>query len=364
MERLQMASISSTSQTALDIGDAQHKKALSYAAKTGTAIDLVVVSIADAKAEFTLGPVKLYNAIRKNLSEEEIDALPLPGSRWQLPDGTLNNNADICSWKDPSKPGDSKPKEISFYVVWSDGTPEGAHVVQELEWISRISTAGMKIDDIPKDWQDKYAANPITLRQRKKYLEGRRGTVRKAYKDAVRLLWQIDMVNELAGCACHVDDDSNEPTVTLVNKATIKNGVASNWEVFSVGAFLKLKPAKALEAGGSYEALKATAERGKKDDKNKNKQGLQLNAIATPDTSGKVAAMELSYLDKLWADRKGGEYGAFLRHLLSDGGKADVLTYGDLRNILNDMFKMDMVQNIYDVEKQKANEAAKITGTK
>src|SRR5882672_4992170 len=132
-----------TTQQALTIGEAVRSKALGYAAKTGTAIDLVVVGGADAKEQFKLTPITLKTAIEANLSQEEIEGLPLPGSRWN-DGGIANNNCDIFQWKDPSKDQDSKPREVSFYVTWADGTPEGARVVKEIDYCKRIGKENMK----------------------------------------------------------------------------------------------------------------------------------------------------------------------------------------------------------------------------
>lgn len=333
------------------MGDAMRAKALGYAAKTGTAIDLIVVKAADAKHEFSLAPAKLRQAIMDNLSEDDIDQLPLPGSRWKNEAGEINNNADVCQWKDPSKP-DSKPKEISFYVVWADGTPEGANVVKELEWCSRVSQENMRTDDIDGAWLKKFSGNPQQTRKRKKYLEGRRATVRKSYKDAVRLIWQVDVINELQGCGVEVGEHDDN-TVTVFNKHKPRG----EWKLFSVGAFLKLKPAVAAEQGGTYDALLATAERAPKPPGGGD-QSLKVNAIETPATMDKVGVMFHSYLDKAFADKNSAEYAALLRHLTGAGGAQSVLTLGGIRNKLNALFKMNSIQTIYDREADSIKDAA------
>lgn len=339
-----------TATQALDMGEAMRKKALGYAAKTGTAIDLAVVVAANAKHEFSLGPIKLYRAIIANLTVDERDELPQPGSRYKNEAGEAVNNADVCLWKDPSKP-DGKPKEISFYVVWSDGTPEGSHVVNELEWLSRVSTDGMKTDDIDKTWLAKYVGNTTAIKKRKKYLEGRRATVRKSYKDSVRLMWQLDMVNELDGCVCELgDDDDNVVIVSNKHKPKIE------WRLYSVGAFLKLDPLKASEGDGSYASLIATAERAPQQPPGK--APLALNAIATPETSDKVATVWHSYLDKAMSNRGSAEYAALLKHLTSDGGKQAVLTIGDIHAQLGALLRIDTIRAIYEAEKEKVKQAA------
>jgi len=343
-----------TSAQALAIGDQVRAKALSYAAKTGTAVDLAVVSFADTKHEATLGPIKLYLAMKANLSAEEIDGLPMPGSKWndKLPDGSNQPTPDIVQWKDPSKP-DGKAKEISFYVVWADGTPEGARVVKELEWCSRAADDKMKKDDIPADWMKKYASSPVELRKRKIYLENRRGNVRKAYKDAVKLLWQLDMVNELDGCEAEIDEANG--SIIVANKLKPR----AEWKVMSVGAFTKLKPAKALETGGAYADLMLTAERGKKEAKATPANGVPaVNSIQTPETMDKVAVAFHNYLDKLMKDKAGSDYANLLKHLTGPGGAQSVHTLGSIRKELNALFRMDTIQSIYDREEQDTAKAA------
>lgn len=347
-----MSKTPKTTAQAIAIGEHIRREALGYAAKTGTAIDLVVVKAADAKHEFSLAPLNLYRAIKGNLSEEEVNNLPLPGSRWNdLEDGS-NELADVFQWKDPSKP-DSKARDVSFYVVWSDNTPEGKHVVTELEYCSRVATEGMKTDDIPADWLKKYDANPQLVKKRRKYLEGRRGTVRKSYKDAVRLIWQVEMVNELDGCGVELGE-GDDNSVTVFNKLKPRG----EWKVFSVGAFLKLKPAKAAEVGGSYDALIATAERGVKD-KNKDKNKVAINSVHTPETAATVGLMFAHYLDRAFSNRASSEYADLLKHLTTtEPGKQTAHTMLTIYNRLGSLFKIDQVRSIAESEADKVNRAA------
>jgi hypothetical protein len=347
-----MATIRTTADN-LRLGEMIRTAALGFAAKTGTAIDLVVVEKADAQHTVSLGALNLYRAIYANLKPEDIERLPRPGSRYNdLPEGS-NELADIFLYKAADKP-DSKPVERSFYVVWGDNTPEGKNAVTELDYCTRVLTEGMKTDDIPEAWMKKYASNPQDTKKRKKYLEKRRGNVRAAYKEAVKLIWQVDMVNELEGCGCELGE-GQENTVTVFNK----NKPRAEWKVYSVGAFLKLNPAKALEQGGSYDALIATSERGKKE-KNKDKTGLPaINSIQTPETADKVAAMFAHYLDRAFSDRGSSEYTQLLKHLTAtDAGKQSVHMLGHIRNRLNSLFKIDTVQSIYDTEQERMNKAA------
>jgi hypothetical protein len=353
-----------TTEQALTIGEAVHAKAMGYAHKTGTAIDLTVVTGANAKAEYKLTPSKLLKAINANLTQEEIDGLPLPGSRWN-DGGIANNNCDVFQWKDPSKDGDSKPREVSFYVTWADNTPEGVNVCTEIEHCKRTSQKNAKMDDIPAKWLETYS-NPKLVDDRLKYLEGRRVTIRSAYKEAVKLIWQMDMVNELTvyeqidgvatnkiigGCAATLEDDTGE--VLVEDKGAPKK----NWKHYSIGAFLRLNPKAALEQGGSYSALKATEKRPVKTPTPK-AGTLTLNSIQTPETMDKVGMVFHSYLDKTLATTGSADYALLLKHLTGDAGKQSILTLGGIRDSLNKLFRMDTIQAVYDSEKEKLPKAA------
>lgn len=339
--------------------ESQRAKALSYAAKTGTAIDLIAVTTSDAKEVFKGGPIALMYAIKQNMTAEEVEALPLPGSRWNQPAGVGNNNPDVFKWSDPSKP-DAKEKEVSFYVVWSDNTPEGKRVVTELEWCTRVGQPNVKTDDIPQAWKDKFG-NPQSVGQRKLYLEGRRGTVRKQYKDAIRLIWQVDMVNELDGCEAVIvekEDGSGYEKEILVREVRSDKLPARKWKYYNVDAFLKLQPQKANEQGGSYAALEATAKRTPDAGKNKGTKVPALNSVQTPETMAIVASPFASYLDHAFKDKKGHDYAALLRHLTSDAGVTTVHTLDHIRNRLNDLFKMDVLRVIADKAEEEARAAA------
>lgn len=338
-----------TTKQALDIGEAVRSKALGYAAKTGTAIDLIVVQGADAKELFKLTPITLKAAITDNLSAEEIDELPMPGSRWN-DGGIANNNCDIFQWKDPSKGGDAKPKEVSFYVTWADGTPEGARVVTEIDWCKRIGKDNMKLDDIPAKWQDKYS-NPKMIDDRLSYLEGRRATIRAAYKEAVRLIWQLDMVNELAGCVATVDEDGGNQ-ILLEDKDAPKK----NWKHYSIGAFLRLNPKAAQEQGGSYAALKATEKREPKTPAPGTT--ITLNSVQTPETMDKVGVALHSYLDKALTVTGSADYALLLKHLTGDTGKQSILTLFGLHDAIGKLRRMDVLESIYATEKEKLGKAA------
>lgn len=335
------------------VGEAQHKLAMEFAAITSPELDAAMVAVAKAKDEFSGAPIRLMHTLLTTMTEDKIDLLPRIGSRF-----ADTNNPDIFIWKDPSKDGATE-KEVSFYVVWADNTPEGSRVVTELDYLTRLGGENMITTDIPAAFKSKYP-NPEARRRYKKYLNGRRGTIRAAYKNAVKLMHQFDAINELAKVAANTIPGTEEGTFESVVKvhSTVKGRETMDYEHYSVGAFLKLNAAKAAEGGGTLEALKATVARDTGKGKDKNKGLPALASINTPETSDKVAIAWHSYLEKAWSDKAGDEYRALLKQLTGPGGASSVHTLGGIRNILNSLFKMDKIQSIYDTEQEKLKDAA------
>lgn len=343
----------SNSMSKLQIGEAQHKLAMEFAAITSPELDAAMVAVAKAKDEFSGAPIRLMFSLLSTMPEDKIDLLPRIGSRF-----ADTNNPEIFIWKDPSKEGATE-KEVSFYVVWADNTPEGTRVVTELDWLARLSSDNMVITDIPAPFKAKYP-NPEARNRYKKYLNGRRGTIRAAYKNAIKLMHQFDAVNELALVKA-VTIPGTEPG-TFENVVKVQSKVVGretmDYEHYSVGSFLKLNAAKAAEGGGTLEALKATVARDTGKGKDKEKGVPALASINTPETSDKVAIAWHSYLDKAWQDKAGDEYRALLKQLTGPGGASSVVTLGGIRNILNSLFKMDKIQSIYDTETERMKDAA------
>jgi hypothetical protein len=323
------------------IGTAQHAKALALAHLNTTALTNAMLAVAKAKDEFSGAPIKLMVAMLSEIPEETLDGLPRIGSK---PSET--DNPDLFPWKDPSS--DGKEKEVSFYVVWSDNTTEGAKVVEELGWLSCLNDPDKKTDHIPADYKAKYGSNPEQRKQRKKYLEGRRGTIRSSYKKAVQLMHQFDAINELAGVHATTIPGVEEGTFenVILVRSKVPGRETLDYEHYTVGQFLKLNAAKAAEQGGSLTALKATVTRDGK--KQKQEPGVPaLASIQTPETMDKVMTAVHSYLDGIYSNKKGMEYAALLKFLTGPNGASAVETLGDIKGILDDLFRMDKIAFIY-----------------
>lgn len=333
-------------------GEAQYSKAIALALMNTTALNSAMVAVAQAKDEFTGAPIKLMMAMLTELPEATIDGLPRIGSKQSETD-----NPDIFKWKNPAD--DSKEKDVSFYVVWSDNTPEGAKVVTELGWLSCLSDKDKKRDHISAEYQQQYS-NPQVIKQRKKYLEARRGTIRASYKKAAALMHQFDAINELDGVTATTSPGAIEGTYenTILITSKIAGREKLDWAFFSVGSFLKLNAAKASEQGGTLAALEATVARDTKK-KAPVATGIPaLNGVKTPETMDVVLTAVHSYVDSAFSDKKGDAFAALLKFLVGPGGASAVETIGDLNKQLSELMKMDHIQFIYQKAKDAQHKAA------
>lgn len=322
-----------------NIGNAQYSKALALAHRDTVELNSAMIAVAKAKDEFSGAPIKLMVAMLTELPEEEIEALPRVGSEAKDTD-----NPDIFKWKDPQS--DTKEKDVSFYVVWADNTAEGIKTNTELGWISCLNDPEKKRDHIPAEFIERYGINPELRKSRKKYLETRRGTIRSCYKKAVQVIHQFEAVNELKGCEAKTvaGDEPGTYTNQIKVKSTVEGSDA--YEYYSVGSFLKLNAAKAAEQGGTVAALQATVARDPKAKKG-DKAVPALNSIETPETMDKVLTAVHSYLDKVWSGKQGVDYANLLKYLTGPGGGSAIETLGDIRSILDQLFRMDKIAFIY-----------------
>lgn len=316
----------------------QYGKALALAHAKAEHLNKAAIVAADAKDEFSGAPIKLYVAMLQDLDDDTLTGLPVVGSKG-------GNNPDYFMWKDPNS--DAKEREVSFYNVWPDNTAEGVKVTQELAWIKALGNPEMKDDDIPAWFKEKYEG-PAKRDSRKKYLTSRRSTIRNCYKRAVQLMHQYDAINELKGVEAKLIPGAEEGTYEnfILIRTKVEERVTVDVMHLTVGQFLALKPAKIAEQGGTYAALKASITRQKKG--KKEETGIPaLAEIRTGETLDKVMTAAHSYLDHLVTDKKGKDWGDFLKFLTGPGGASAIETLGDIRNCIDDIFKLDKVAYIY-----------------
>ncbi len=325
----------------------QYGKALFLAHIKAEHLNSAAIIAANAKDEFSGAPIKLYVAMLEDLDDTTIDSLPIVDSEG-------GNNPDLFMWKDPNS--DAKEKQVSFYTIWTDNTPEGLKVLEEMRWLKALGDPEMRDDDIPDDYKAKYDG-PAKRESRKKYLIGRRTTIRNCYKRAVQLMHQLDAINELAGVTAklikNADGTGYENFIHVFTKVEDRRTVDTMH--LTVSQLLKLKPAAIAEHGGTFAALKASIVRKKKGEGPAKETGIPaLASINTGETLDKVLTAAHHYLDHIVTDKKGKDYGSFLKFLTGPGGAAAVETLGDLRDCIDDIFKIDKVAYIYAKTKEDA----------
>lgn len=325
----------------------QYGKALALAHINAVHLNGAAIVAANAKDEFSGAPIKLYVAMLEDLDEDILNSLPVVGSEG-------GNNPDYFMWKDPNS--DAKERKVSFYNVWPDNTTEGVKVTQELAWLKALGDPAMRDDDVPDAFKTLYEG-PSKRESRKKYLTTRRSTIRNCYKRAVQLMHQIDAIRELAGVTAKLIPGTEEGTYENFIHVVTNNEERKTVDTLhlTVSQFLNLNAAKIAEQGGTYAALKASIARKKRGTPPAAETGIPaLAEIKTGETLDKVLTAAHSYLDHLITDKKGKDWGDFLKFLTGPGGGSAIETLGDIRACIDDIFKLDKVSFIYAKTKEDA----------
>lgn len=184
----------------------------------------------------------------------------------------------------------------------------------------------------------------------------------QAYKKAMRLYFKFQEVEEYAPeCSAYpmfieghepeMDDQTtgttverdisdvmlertNEPIAVTWNMG---EGKPVKWEPFTVGAFLKLNPAKAIEKGGGFKHLVdsgATKKAPKTPGKAEKPEGL---TIKTTDTGLGVVAELHRYMAEILSAKDKAEYGKLAQALMAKDTDETCTAMVELKNWLNDL---------------------------
>jgi hypothetical protein len=331
------------------IGDTQTALCEELANVSIPMLDAAVEFIAQAKEDYQGGPVKVYFALCSGYSPEQIASMPRVGTNHPKsdPDYVKNGGTNPDYYKVPSwgKNGKRTEKTVSFYVEYANRRPSGQLLNQKIDWIERAgdTTGKSRQDDIPAEIK---ALNPHERSALLRKLENRRGTIRSAYKDAVKLGHQLDDVNALAHVACSLIPTEKEgefENVVLV-RSTIPGRETMDWEHFSIKGFMRLDADKAAETeGGTLASLKATQKREKPDDSSDTATGTTV-AIKTVNTYAKVMNDVHAFMDEVWTASDKGKYSELLRTLGPRGGAGTDLFAGSMYSIYT------MLKDIYSHE--------------
>jgi hypothetical protein len=249
-------------------GDALAEHARALGAKAGKNTDAAIGLVCKAKEDWEGGPFKVLFGLKMDFTDEQLDEFAVPDS------DTGNNPDEFKVYKEDAK-GKRKLVQSNFYVNFADGTPAGQTLLSRIEWTERAGDKNMIKDDIPDDIRDMSSdERDVHL----KFLNGRRGTIRKAYKKAMALYFKNAEVNAYPGVKCEpiwvkgkapedVDMDKGElpeventpePIRVWLIPDKDKNGnprPIAKHETFSISAFLRLNIGKAIEKGGTFQSL-------------------------------------------------------------------------------------------------------------
>jgi len=328
-------------------GDALSANAAKLATLVGDECNSVIKQMADAKEVLDLGQFRLLFALQSDFDQEVLDGFPVP-------DSEEGNNPDHFKADKIGADGKVTKAWTTFYTIFADGTKAGTEINSTIEMIKRLDVANAMKDDIPQSLRD---LDPHERVNALNYWTGRRNTLRQAYKKAMKLYFQFAAVNNFPGVKAEPmwmegrgPDDNHADGLEIENTTKpIQVWIPSTdgkpikkWEALSVGAFMKLNVKKAIEKGGTFQALidsgivpKAKPGTGSKSD-NPNAKAV---TIATLPTLRDVFAEVHRFVTTIQDDKTHAEYGKLLKMVNEKDNDEEVTAIVELSNFLNQVRK-------------------------
>lgn len=332
--------------------------AITLAVEAGDKLTETVETIIKAKEDWEGGPFACLFAMQKTYGDERLAEFPDPNAR----DG--NRPSRFKALKTGTN-GKSVEKVFDWYIAFADATPEGVRYGQEMEWLKRLNDPNDNHNGIPSDYVLEYGGNPTLIDTRKTTIERKRSVIRNAYRKAMELKYQFDAVNSIGeGVECEPmmvpgRADMIQPVAKpiMVWEPNFKTDGKGNktplppvkWEYMSVGSFLRLDPAKAIEKGGSYQALIDTKKR--ETDKGAATAATSQAAphlIRTPDTAVARIVDIHEYTDYIQSLPTTEQYAEFLKQFHGAGSDDAFISGFELWEVLGKVFKGDKARGRYD----------------
>lgn len=332
------------------IGEEMDKQARAFGVAQSEVLGSTINTIAKAKQDYEGGPFAVMFKVTANMSKEQLDELPIPGSE-------LSNHPAKYKLRVIGDKGKPSVKEFNYYNVVSDSL--ACNVAKQ----DRINKLELSLGDpskvnmvsVPQDIKDMEINYRHTEISR---LKGELNTSRNAVNNAFELLFQIRAVNELAGVEASpimaltkdgtVSDTEVENTRTpMLVTTTQDKRKAIDTVRLSISSFKKLKPAVAKENGGTYEALMNTVKRGTKGDGTEETGGNKPDLINTVDKFQARTTDYHDYLDKVWSAKDKAEYQELLKIVGPRGpaGSDDfALSLYSIFTMLGDIYRHDAVR--------------------
>lgn len=331
---------------------ADHAKAL--AAKAGE-LGATLETIFGAKTELSGGPLRVLSKLRA-IYGEELETFPKPGAK-------EGNNRDEIS-VDVVIDGTSKSVKTTFYKVFTENTPSGKIIADRLAMCERAKKADTVKDGIPEDIME--MARTRTIDREIVALGKKLGTFRASVKKAMELMYQFIAVSEVDRVVAEPiwEGEAGGDIIQAIDcihvhedVETVKDGKTFVQVKFSrdysVSSFLKLDAAKAIENGGGFKALEATAARGTKGVQTASTAADKLT-IKTVETGMTVLAEFHRWLDEISLDRDQAEMGKLLKHIHAKGSDELISAIVESRNVLNDIIEGAKLEAKYTKLQQRA----------
>ena len=315
-------------------GETQKAHAIALALRESEEMETTIEAVAKAKEDWQGGPIAVLFALRENYGDD-IDTFPVP-------DLETGNNPDKFKIEVTDANGKATMRATSFYQVFADATKQGKAIVDELAYIKRAGNAEAVKTDIPEAILD------MTIDQREtrtNYLNGRRSTIKRSYKNAMALYHQMNAIASMPLISCDfvwVTDDKGDDTDVVENttkpivvwQRPAEGKPIKEREFFSIGSLLKLDPNKALEKGGTFKELKKTVARATGGATGNNQE---VPPIKTAETFVGRFVEAFRFMDEMQSDPDQKEMGKLMK-LLNHKDAAELkVTVVEFRNYLDDI---------------------------
>lgn len=302
----------------------------------------------EAKHQFTMkedlasGPVTFLSVLESVLGADGLNSMPLPGTKASKRD----NNPEFVYVT-----VDGKDKEVSVYNKIVSSLPYGKEIDDRLTAMSEAKKEG---GTVPAAYAEYKSFSMTALASERTLWEGRRSSFRRLFRTSVGLYHQMMLVGDVQGVECgYVPDPKTGEGLTRAAKCiyvmeTGKPAATAKWMHMSVTGFLRLDTKAAKEAGGGYDALKATLERA-------GNEGGEGNADDKPFTvetmDGNFAAQAAWFEDR-------SNVAAFFKKLNAAGSDDLLSSVGDLYVFLHTQWRPKFLSRYETVTETKVADAA------
>jgi hypothetical protein len=316
-------------------------------------VNEIIVTIENARKDAAAGPFKLLKWFMENVDEETLAMFPTPGS-------DVGDNPD--KYSEPYfRDGKRKWKATSFYLkFFLQRFPAGKAIAQSLAHIEIAKDENANPNAIPENIRN---MNPVQLDALRQDLLQQQNKGVKAIRDAIALDKQLKAVNDLpeVGVEPIIDPDTGE-VARIAKPIKVWNLKApdNQWNLYSINGFMAFDPAKALELGGTFDALKLTAKRARQEDQDNGESNDKPQPVNTNSTMvARINDIAEYIANKLMADRKREAYALFLKNEVA-GPDGDELIYNlnEIKMFVDSVLNIPQVQSRLEIVQRKKDQEA------